>query len=142
MKMNTIIICLLMIFSSCEKETDIRVVQGESFIYEYPGKIFGQTIIGFLIVQDSLIVQDVGFKVFFTENKIKEVKKTISNISQTYEIKDDTGIYVRGLNRTAYISEEFMQKKINSDSLYMMLDKDFLAKSNGERLKVLLELSN
>lgn len=88
-----------MIVSSCEKESDFQITDGNVYIYEYPRKNYGQAIMGFIITNDSLVVQDISFKIYFSDDKLKKVKYGENKrfLLRGYERKDDGNIEIESL---------------------------------------------
>ena len=140
--MRTLLFFLLMIVSSCEKESDFQIVDGDVYIYEYSRKNYGQAIVGFIITNDSFVVQDISFKIYFSDDKLKKVLKYNENKRlRSYVKKEDGNIEIEGLLVLCCSSENFKKEKRDSDEFYKILSDDFLNIENKERLRILYELS-
>ncbi|HOU97504.1 MAG TPA: hypothetical protein PLP65_01530 [Bacteroidales bacterium] len=136
--MKTLILILFMTVSYCSKVNNVQVVEGETYIYEYAIKKPGQAYVGFIILKDSLIVQDICFTINFSDGKIKDVTKAEGIKSNTckYSKKENGNIYVGSL--LCYTSENFTsRRKLIPDDIYKMISPDFLNMTNKERLKML-----
>lgn len=136
--MKTLILILFMTVSYCSKNNNVHVVEGETYIYEYAVKKPGQAYIGFIVLKDSLIVQDICFTINFSEGKIKDVTKAerIKSNTRKYSKKENGNIYVGSL--LCYSSEGFInRRKLIPDDIYKMISPDFLNMTNRERLKML-----
>ncbi|MBX7152054.1 hypothetical protein K1X84_10465 [bacterium] len=112
----------------------------ELYIFEYPGKISGQTIIGFIETFDSIAIQ-ISFKISFSENMIRSIKVELNKSHYKYSRTEDRNIYVIGLHLNGFRSEDFSKRKLNSDSFYKLLSIDFLDINNNERFRILQKKS-
>jgi len=136
--MKTLILILFMAGSYCNKDNNIQVVEGKTYIYEYAIKKPGQAYVGFITLDNSLIVQDICFTINFSDGKIKDVTKAerIKSNTRKYSKKENGNIYIGSL--LCYTSENFTcRNKLISDDIYKMISSDFLNVSNKDRLKML-----
>lgn len=131
-----------MFFSPCEKESNLKPLQGDFYIYEASPKIYGQSIIGFVIVQDNVVKQILNYKIYFSDKKgIIKINKEDYPSNHTYTCKKDGNgnITIEGLNIQAYTSESYIKHRFNKDKLYTMIHPNFLTSSNQQKLKILNE---
>ncbi len=130
-----------MLISACKSEGQVFTTGDKNiYIFEYPGKIYGQTIIGFFQTNDTFAEQ-IFFKITFTNEKIITVKKEIDNTKYKYLKKQDGNLYIDGLNLICFEEKIFKNKMINTINFYNLLSKDFLDISNKDRLNILEQLS-
>lgn len=136
--MKTLILILFMTVSYCSKDNNVQVVEGETYIYEYAIKKPGQAYIGFIVLKDSLIVQDICFTINFSDGKIRDVTKAerIKSNTRKYSTKENGNIYVGSL--LCFTNKNFISKnRLIPDDIYKMISLDFLSMTNKERLKML-----
>jgi len=146
--MKTLIIILLFMLTSCSKvdgqSPRMKIIDGEIYIYEYAMKKPNQAHIGFIIIDNDLIVQDIYFTVNFSKGQVKNVLRkdnTITNIIQ-YSKSEDGNILIERNKILCYNSENFISReKRISDNIYKMISSSLLEMTNKERLKILNELS-
>ncbi|HRB71612.1 MULTISPECIES: hypothetical protein [Flavobacterium] len=139
--MNNLLI-IFMFFFSCEKESNLKPLQEDVYVYEASPKIYGQSIIGFVIVQDNVVKQILNYKIYFSDKKgiIKINKKDYpSNHTYTYKKDGKGNIIIEGLNIQAYTSESYVKHKFNKDKLYKAIHPNFLTSSNQQKMKILNE---
>lgn len=120
------------------------IVDGDVYIYEYALKKPDQAHIGFIIINNDLIVQDIYFTVNFSKEQVKNVcrrDKAITNTVQ-YSKREDGNILIDRNKFLCYDSENFISRqKLISDNIYKMIYPSFLKMTNKERLKMLNDLS-
>jgi len=102
------------------------------YIFEYPGKIFGQTIIGFFVTHETF-AKKVSYKINYSKGKITSIKKNLDNNNYKYLKKDDGNIYIEGLKLFCYESVNFKVKRLNPDTFYKFLSVRFLDMNNKDR---------
>lgn len=126
------------------KSPQTPIVEGNVYIYEYAIKKPNQAHIGFIIINNDLIVQDICFTANFSKGKLKNVFRMDVAITNTrqYSKKEDGTILIEKNGFLCYDSESFInRKKRISDNIYKMISPSFLEMTNKERLKILDELS-
>jgi len=136
--MKTLILILFMMTPCCNKDNNFSIKDGDTYIYEYAIKKPGQAYVGFIVLSDSLIVQDICFTINFSDGKIKNVTKAegIKSNTRKYSKKENGNVYVGSL--LCYTSESFIsRRKLITDDIYKMISPDFLNITNKERLKML-----
>ena len=145
--MKTLIFILLFMLTSCNKadsqSPQTPIIDGNVYIYEYAMKKPNQAHIGFIIIDNDLIVQDIYFTVNFSKGQVKNVFRRDNAITNTiqYSKREDGNILIERNKFLCYDSENFISReKRISDNIYKMISHSFLEMTNKERLKILNEL--
>jgi hypothetical protein len=131
----------------CDKaegqSSQIAIVDGNVYMYEYAIKKPNQVHIGFIIISNDLIIQDIGFIVNFSKGKMKNVFRRDNAITNTVQYsKKDGNILIKRNKFLCYDNGNFINReKRISDSIYKMISPSFLEITNKERLEMLNELS-
>ena len=146
--MNTLIFILLaMLTSSNELEAQLpqtSIIEGDVYIYDYAMKKHNQAHIGFIVINNDLIVQDLSFIVNFSKSKVKNVCRRDCVVTKIlrYSKREDSNILTERNAFLCYNSENFIRRgKQIPDYIYKMISSSFLEMTNKERLNVLNELS-
>ncbi|GEM_PF-2261025 len=141
---NLVIIFLFLFLFPCEKKYNLKPLQQQEnvYIYEASPKIYGQSIIGFVIIQDDVVKQILNYKIYFSDKKgiIKINKKDYpSNHIYTYKKDGNGNINIEGLNIQAYTNESYVKHRFNNDKLYTAIHPNFSSSSNQQKMKILNE---
>ncbi len=92
--MKTIIIFLLMLIS-CDKTagqlSQMVITDGDVYMYEYAMKKPNQLHVGFIIINNDLIVQNISFTVNFSKDKIKNVFRNDNEITNPVQYSKKRG---------------------------------------------------
>ena len=146
--MNTLIFILLaMLTSSNELEAQLpqtSIIEGDVYIYDYAMKKHNQAHIGFIVINNDLIVQDISFTVNFSKGKVKNVCRRDHVVTKIlrYSKREDGNILTERNAFLCYNSENFIRgERQIPDYIYKMISSSFLKMTNKERLNVLNELS-
>ncbi len=146
--MKTLIFILLFMLTSCNKghsqSPQKQTIDGDVYIYEYAIKKPNQAHIGFIIIDNDLIVQDICFTVNFSKGQVKNVFRRDNAITNTvqYSKRKDGNILIKKNKFLYYNSELFISReKRIPDNMYKMISSSFFEMTNKERLKTLNKLS-
>ena len=150
--MNTLIFILLaMLTSSNELEAQLpqtSIIEGDVYIYiyiyDYAMKKHNQAHIGFIVINNDLIVQDISFTVNFSKGKVKNVCRRDHVVTKIlrYSKREDGNILTERNAFLCYNSENFIRgERQIPDYIYKMISSSFLEMTNKERLNMLNELS-
>ena len=146
--MKTLIFILLFMLTSCNKghsqSPQEQIIDGDVYIYEYAIKKPNQAHIGFIIIDNDLIVQDICFTVNFSKGQVKNVFRRDNEITNTvqYSKREDGNILTERNAFLCYNSENFIRgERQIPDYIYKMISSSFLEMTNKERLNMLNELS-
>jgi hypothetical protein len=145
--MKALIFILLSMLTCCStidcQLAQLPIVDGDVYIYEYAMKKPNQAHIGFIIIHNDLIVQDICFTVNFSKDNVKNVFRRDNAITNTLQYsKEDGNILIEKNGLLCYDSENFInRKKRISDDVYKKISFSFFEITNKERLKILNELS-
>ncbi|MEO9964359.1 MAG: hypothetical protein ABJF11_01140 [Reichenbachiella sp.] len=112
------------------------------FIYEYSTKIYGQAIIGFLIVDSMSNMTQTVFKLSCKGKKTVKIKKSSKSYTGVYERNQDEDFFLMNDKIWCYASENFRSNKKYSDLIYEAIDDDFMKVENSKRLMLLEDLIN
>lgn len=107
-------------------------------------KKHNQAHIGFIVINNDLIVQDISFTVNFSKGKVKNVCRRDHIVTKMlrYSKREDGNILTERNAFLCYNSENFIRRgKQIPDYIYKMISSSFLEMTNKERLNVLNELS-
>lgn len=143
--MKTLFLILFMIISCSNDNNHFPVTDEGIYIYEYSIKKPGEAYVGFITINDSLIVHDVCFTINFSNGRIKNVTKEerIKTKGHDYYIKEDGNIFIEGFGLLSYSSENFnTRNKLIPDNIYKMISPDFFNMTNKERLNLLCNLAS
>jgi hypothetical protein len=138
--MKTLILILFMMAPCCNKDNNSCIKDGETYIYEYSIKVPGQANVGFVITDDTSVIQNIDFKIYFSKGKVEKVLKYdgLKGGKYHYSQKENGNIFIEELNKLCYTSEDFISRnKLVSDDIYKLISSDFLNMTNKERLKML-----
>jgi hypothetical protein len=138
--MKILIIILFMSTPCCKKNDNISINDGGIYIYEYSIKKPGQANVGFIITNDTSVVQKIDFKIYFSKGEVEKVLKddNIKGNKYHYSQKENGNIFIEELNKICYSCENFISRnKLISDDIYEMISQNFLTMTNQERFKVL-----
>ena len=139
--MKTLFVSILLSLFFNQKE-NANIYQENIYIYEYSSKIHGQAIIGFVFTDNSLMVDNISFRVFLHKNKIQRIEMCENKCSYRYNQNRDGNIYVGKINKVCYNSHNFSNKKLYGDVFYSIFSDHFLKMNNENRYRTLVELSH
>ena len=146
--MKILIFILSFMLISCNKagsqSFQTPIIDGNVYIYDYAMKKHNQAHIGFIIIDNDLIVQDIYFTVNFSKGKVKNVLRRNNTITNTlqYSKRENGNILIEKNKLLCYNSENFVGRgRRIPDNIYKMTSPFFLKMTNKERLKILNELS-
>jgi len=129
-------------FLSIGHADSTAIKEGNLFIYEYSAKIFGQAVIGFVVANDSNVVQDLGYKIYYDTQKIKKINRITKpeKLLYKYTKKSDGNIYIEKLKRMCYNDKNFNNNKRYSEQLYKLISTSFDNLTNKERFYIIEKL--
>ncbi|HMW32524.1 MAG TPA: hypothetical protein PLH27_00835 [bacterium] len=140
--MKILIVIVLLRILSCDEEKNSYSTMGRNhYIFEFPGKIYGRTIIGFIETYDSIAIK-TSFEISYSKDRIIHVNKITDSSQYKYSVNAEKNVYVHGPRITCYDTNNFKNNKIHKEAFYRLIADDFLSKTNKEKHDFLLELSS
>lgn len=136
-----IVIILLRILSCDEEKNSYSTMDRNHYIFEFPGKIYGRTIIGFIETYDSIAIK-TSFLISYSKDRIIHVNKITDSSQYKYSVSAEKNAYVDGLHIICYNTNSFQNNKIHEDAFYRLIADDFLKKTNKEKYDLLLGISS
>lgn len=133
------LICMGMETTSCQ----VSMAESGIYIYEYAVKKPNQVHIGFIIMENDVIVHDICYTVNISKNKVKRVFRTdkVTTGTLKYSNQEDGSIVLDKNAHICYSSSGFInRKKLIPDSIYNTISRSFFEKTNMERMQLLNDL--
>lgn len=134
---------LFMTILNSGKDNDFPIKEG-IYIYEFAVKKPGHAYVGFIITNDTLAIQRIGYEIFFSKRGIVKVDRGVYKgfIPHKFMEKNDGNIFVEGFRLLCFSSGNFKDRnKLIPDDIYKMISPDFLNITNEERCEILESLS-
>ena len=147
--MKTLFLTLAIMLSSCSFNSiqlpPLEFVDGEVYLVEYAMKKSSQANIGFVIVDNDTILQEICFTVNFSGGKVRNVVREEQRGTNIFHFKtnEDGTVLLQSNSCACYNDEAFKNdKKRIPDKYYTIISPSFLKITNKERLETLYKLSN
>ena len=110
------------------------------YICEYASKIFGQTSLTFLEIDDSTAIES-SYTIYYTKTVIKRVVERKHIIKYKSINKNNGNISFNDYKTIYYTSKNFANiRRLNSDIFYHLLSPKFFDISNKEKLEIIESL--
>lgn len=123
----------------------LEFADGEVYLVEYAIKKPNQANIGFVIVDNDTILQEICFTINYSGGKVRNVVREEQRGTNIFHFKtnEDGTVLLQSDSCVCYDDEAFKNdKKGIPDNYYTIISPSFLEITNKERLETLYKLSN
>lgn len=133
---------LLILFICCARMA-YAAQNEEVYIKEYASKKGDVAPITFLLTKDSLIISEVSFKVYYSNNAITQITRTDNNKHLVYTRLKDGNIADEHDHRFPVLgyTSAWLARHNAFSNVYPMLHANYLQLTNAEKLRILEALA-
>ncbi|MBM0654726.1 hypothetical protein JMN11_13820 [Capnocytophaga genosp. AHN8471] len=144
--MKTLILILFFMINSLEntifQSSQSSIIDGDIYIYEYAMKKPNQIYIGFIIINNNRIVQNLCYTIELSKGKVENIIKEDINVGHLQYLEmPDGNILIKNSKLLCYSSKNFKyREKRIPNNIYKEISPLFLVMTNKERFDLLNEI--